>query len=223
MSSRWLLSVALLPLLLASPALGDIVINEIMQNPGAVSDSVGEWFELFNSGTESVDINNWTILDNDLDSHTIENGGPLLIDPGGYLVLGRNADPTSNGGVLVDYQYDLISLANAADELVLRDPLLVEQDRVEWDDGMTFPDPVGASMELVDPSLDNGNGLNWEESLVPFGLGDFGTPGSVNSVPEPDSTVLVVASLLTIGLLRCLLSRSILTGNLKPQLLGFHR
>jgi hypothetical protein len=57
-------------------------------------------------------------------------------------------------------------------------------------------------MELVDPSL--GNGLNWEESLVPFGLGDFGTPGSVNSVPEPDSTVLVVASLLIIGLLRLL-------------------
>ena len=44
---------------------GDVVINEIMQNPSAVSDANGEWFELYNNTNGSIDINGWTISDND--------------------------------------------------------------------------------------------------------------------------------------------------------------
>ena len=54
----------------ASP--GDVVINEIMQNPSAVSDSAGEWFELFNPTGSAIDINGWTIQDNDFDSHVMK-------------------------------------------------------------------------------------------------------------------------------------------------------
>ena len=75
-----------------------LVITEVMQNPTAVSDGNGEWFELYNPGTVSVDINGWVISDNGSDSHTIDNGGPLIIEAGGYLVLGNNADMTTNGG-----------------------------------------------------------------------------------------------------------------------------
>ena len=53
---------------------GTIVINEIMQNPLAVADASGEWFEVYNAAPTPIDINGWTIRDNDIDSHVISNG-----------------------------------------------------------------------------------------------------------------------------------------------------
>jgi predicted extracellular nuclease len=164
----------------ANDCLPQLVINEIMQNPSAVSDSNGEWFELYNPGGEPVDINGWTLLDNDFDLHVISNGGPLLVPAGGYLVLGRNADSGANGGVAVDYQYADFFLANGGDEVVLLDTFGIEIDRVEWDGGPVFPDPTGASMSLLGTSLDNNDGSNWCTSTPAFGAGDLGTPGSVN-------------------------------------------
>jgi predicted extracellular nuclease len=161
-----------------------VMINEIMQNPSAVFDSNGEWFEVHNPTAGPVDINGWTIRDNDFDSHVISNGGPLSIPAGGFLVLGNNGDSATNGGVAVDYAYGGgFFLANGSDELVLLDGSLVEIDRVEWDNGATFPDPNGASMSLIDPTLDNNVGTNWCAASTPFGDGDLGTPGVVNVCP----------------------------------------
>jgi len=185
----WLLAVigvacVLRPLLASAASPGDVVINEIMQNPSAVSDGAGEWFELFNATAGDIDIDGWTIQDNDLDVHVIANGGPLVIPAGGYLVLGNNGDSGTNGGVGVDYAYGTsFFLANGADELVLLDDTMVEIDRVEWDGGPSFPDPTGASMALADPALDNNVGANWCEASTPFGAGDLGTPGAGNDCP----------------------------------------
>ncbi|MEP4195853.1 MAG: ExeM/NucH family extracellular endonuclease [Aliishimia sp.] len=158
-----------------------LVINEIMQNPSAVLDSSGEWFELYNPGATDIDINGWTVADNDNDSHVIDNGGPLIVSAGGYIVLGINADSATNGGVNVDYEYSGISLTNGADELVLFNADTTEVDRVEWDGGPLFPDPSGASMSLDDSDSDNNNGSNWSTASDTFGDGDFGTPGSINN------------------------------------------
>jgi len=157
-----------------------IVINEIIQNPAAVSDNNGEWFELFNDTPDPVNVNGWTIKDNGSNNHVIGNGGPLEIPAGGFLVLGRDANPASNGGVAVDYQYSNMFLGNSSDALILLDTSLTEIDRVEWDNGATFPDPTGVSMALKAPSLDNNVGANWCESQTPYGDGDLGTPGAVN-------------------------------------------
>jgi predicted extracellular nuclease len=157
-----------------------VIINEIIQNPSAVSDNNGEWFELYNATPDPVDINGWTIKDNGSNNHVIANGGPLEIPAGSYLVLGRNDNPGSNGGVAVDYQYSNVFLGNGSDALILLNTGDVEVDRVEWDNGATFPDPNGASMALKFPSLDNNAGVNWCESQTPFGDGDLGTPGAAN-------------------------------------------
>jgi len=168
---------------------GDVIINEIMQNPSAVSDSAGEWIELFNRTGSSIDINGWTIVDNDIDSHVIDNGGPLMIPAGGFLVLGTNADMATNGGVWVNYSYGSgWYLGNSADEVVLLDSSLAEVDRVEYDGGPMFPDPNGASMALNNPASDNNVGANWSTSTTPFGAGDLGTPGAPNdevSISDP--------------------------------------
>jgi predicted extracellular nuclease len=157
-----------------------VVINEIMQNPSAVSDGNGEWFELFNATSEAIDIDGWTLQDNGSNLAVISNGGPLVISAGGFLVLGNNADTGTNGGVAVDYEYSGYFLANGDDEIILLDGLLTEVDRVEWDGGPNFPDPTGASMSLIDTALDNNAGANWCTAASPYGAGDLGTPGQVN-------------------------------------------
>ena len=165
---------------------GDIVITEIMQNPGAVSDSEGEWFELYNNTVSAIDLNGWIIGDTGTDNHLIDNGGPLMIDAGSYLVLGNNADMVTNGGVAVAYAYgNDVTLANGADELVVVSTDLLEIDRVEWDGGPLFPDPNGATMSLLATNLDNNVGSNWCEATTPYGSGDLGTPAAANDCPIP--------------------------------------
>jgi predicted extracellular nuclease len=184
----------------APPAVG-LVINEIMQNPATVADSAGEWFEIYNPNSESVDIEGWTISDNDTDTHVIANGAPLEVPPDGYLVLGNNVEIATNGGVAVDYEYTGIALANGADELVLLDTALSESDRVEWDDGATFPDPNGASMSLGDPSTDNNDGANWCEATTTIPGGDKGTPGAANDpcVAPPPPPIVTIAQIQGAG------------------------
>jgi lamin tail-like protein/flagellar hook capping protein FlgD len=175
-------------LVFSSIVYGQVIISEIMQNPNDVTDASGEWFELYNSGGTTVDINGWTIKDAGTDSHVINNGGPLNITAGGFLVLGRNGDALTNGDVPVDYVYSGITLGNADDELVLLDNSItpVQIDSVAWDGGATFPDPTGASMVyLASPSADNNVGSNWGTATARepnFGMAgaevDFGSPGS---------------------------------------------
>jgi hypothetical protein len=38
-----------------------IVITEIMANPGAVGDDKGEWFEVYNAGTTTVNLKGWKL------------------------------------------------------------------------------------------------------------------------------------------------------------------
>ncbi len=175
------------------PDEGVIIITEIMKNPFAVSDSDGEWFEIFNTSQEILDLNGWIIKDADTNEHIINNGGELLIQPEEYFVLGNNSDFETNGGVEVDYEYSGFTLANGDDEVILCwIEVTVVIDRVDYDDGETFPDPTGASMAL-DPEymnyIDNDIGENWYTSYTPFGDGDFGTPGEANPglfpVPGP--------------------------------------
>jgi len=49
--------------------ISDLLITEIMANPTAASDSQGEWFELFNSSTESVDLSGIVLSDDGSNLH----------------------------------------------------------------------------------------------------------------------------------------------------------
>ena len=180
------LLVAIVPLA-ATPATavdglnpGDLVINEIMQNPAAVSDSNGEWFEVFNTTGSPIDMNGLVIQDDGSNTHTISSS--VMVPAGGFAVLGRNSNSGTNGGVTVDYQYSSFTLANGDDEVLILHGL-TEIDRVNYDGGPSFPDPTGASMALNDLTNDNNDGSNWCTSSTAFGDGDLGTPGATNDCP----------------------------------------
>ena len=177
---------------------GDVVITEIMQNPKTVADTAGEWFEIYNAANRAVDLNGWTIADAGTDRHRIQtpNGEPLWLPAGGYLVLGRNADASTNGGVLIAYRYAGFTLGNTDDEIILLDGAGTEIDRVAYDGGPAFPNPDGASMQLIQPDLDNANGANWRISPDPWpgSVGDRGSPGAANPAIPPTSTATSTAT-----------------------------
>ncbi len=167
-------------MLVAGTANANLVITEIMQNPAAVTDSNGEYFEVYNNDTSDVDMDGYTIADNDSDDFVVS--GTLLVPAGDFVVFGKSANDTTNGGVAVDYEFgSAMALANGGDEIVIFDADSVEVDRVEWDGGPLFPDPNGASMSLGCHLADNNDAANWFESiLTTYGAGDFGTPGAAN-------------------------------------------
>jgi len=160
---------------------GDIIITEIMQNPSAVADSAGEYFEIYNTTGAPIDMQGWIIKDETSASemHTISS---LVVPANGYVVLGLNSDSGTNGGVPVDYQYDTVSLGNGTDGIII-ECSGTTIDEVIWDNGATFPDPAGASMELSTTAMnatDNNDGANWGTATSAFGDGDLGTPGAAN-------------------------------------------
>ncbi len=155
---------------------GSIVITEIMPNPAVSSDTYGEWFEIYNADTTAIEISAWQIADNDGEFHQIDPGiDYFAIQPGEYMVFGRSADTSLNGGVDLDYEYSGFNLANTGDEIILLNARGTEVDRVEYD--YNYPFDSGYSAWLSDPALDNNNVNNWRQATRQFGAGDYGTPG----------------------------------------------
>lgn len=160
----------------AALAPGDLVITEVMQNPNAVLDASGEWFEVYNATANAIDLNGLEFKDDGTNSFIV--AGSVVVPAGGFAVLGLNGDTGTNGGVTIDYVYPSAwSLGNADDEVVILDGA-TEIDRVNYDGGPVWPDPTGASMYLTDLNADNSLGANWATSTAPYGAGDLGTPGS---------------------------------------------
>lgn len=175
------IAMLLLVLLTAKAAWGAVVINEVMPNPKVVSDENGEYFELYNTADESMNINGWVIKDYGSNTHTINNGGELTIPTEGYLLLCRNKDINVNGGLKCDYQYSNFILGNSNDAIIILDDAGTEQDKVQYTTATDFHFGDGASMELKNPSLDNNVADSWKQATSTYGLGDKGTPGKVNN------------------------------------------
>jgi len=160
---------------------GPVVINELMINPAAVSDAAGEYVELYNSGSAPVDVQGWTLRDDDTNAYTIPGGAAVAIQPGGFLVIAAQSDPGLNGGFIPDLVWTNFNLANSGDEVVLVDGSSVEQDRLVYT-GSPFTDSVGESVERVSPQLPTSDHLSWAAARSSFGLGDRGTPGALNTL-----------------------------------------
>ncbi|CAI8328495.1 MAG: Cardiolipin synthase B [Euryarchaeota archaeon UBA443] len=87
----------------SQPCGGSICINEVMPNPNGYDDAAwpnGEWLELHNSGTTSVDIRNWyfsnkaskilTLNSASIVGYDAANASTYTIAPGDYMIIARN-------------------------------------------------------------------------------------------------------------------------------------
>ncbi len=173
-------------------AAGGLVITELMANPDAVLDGVGEWLEVYNASGAPVDLAGITVTDG---THTdvIDNDGkPLPLAVGAYAIFAANADPAVNGGLQPDWAWQTLALSNGG-ATVTMSFLGVTIDAVPYDSGNGgWPGvPKGGSLQLSSDHIDatdNDNGVHWCASTEPYGSGDIkdaGTPGKANAVCTP--------------------------------------
>ena len=174
-------------------AVAGLMLSEIMVNPLAVGDAVGEWIELYNPLTVTVNLGGWGLADLGGEQYRIQSNLP--IGPGAYLVLGRSADPAANGNAPVAQVYSGLTLANTGDELLLLAPNGAVVDQVLWGDAAGLTAPNGASLErstMTTPA-------QWRPAAAPWpgSAGDKGSPGAANSPPatvEPTPTPVTAAT-----------------------------
>ncbi len=157
----------------------EVVINEIMYRPGVAPPEADEEFvELYNpSPTESVDLSGWR-----LDGVALSIPAGTVILPQGYVVFVKNDAQfrARHGGTqFVAAQYNG-SLSDTGEALVLRNPFGGVVSSVIYDAAPPWPveaDAGGASLELIDPSLNTARVVNWAASTA-----TNGTPGAPNTV-----------------------------------------
>ena len=159
---------------------GDVIVSEYMNNPAVVPDSSGEWLELCNTTATTLNLLGFVIRDQGADSFTLPS---LTIPTRGRLVLAVNGNSSQNGGVVADFVWPsgAFFIANGSDEIEVVDATGQVLDSVVYDNGLTFPDPTGDSVERVDLKA-LPYGPNFAEATTSFGAGDNGTPGYTNSV-----------------------------------------
>jgi hypothetical protein len=162
---------------------GELLITEIMFNPSALSDTEGEWFEIYNNSDRVVNLKNLILGRDDANRHIITDSIDLL--PGGYFVFER-ADLSTDAVNSYLYGSDIL-LSNTGAVLALYNEG-TETDPGELIfsvnyGGADFPDGTGASISL-NPIIINASdavqGTSWCTSTTVYNTGDFGTPGLIN-------------------------------------------
>ena len=163
-----------------------IRLSEIMVDPAAVGDAIGEFIELANIDTAAVSLRGWRLIDGGGHSHTI--AADLHIDAGAYVVLTRGDTVSLAGYVPSHYQYTGLQLGNVAGSLALwppdADPSDPPLDQVVWGNGTAFVVLAGASLERVDLAT-----ATWVTAAHPWTAAhnDKGSPGvayGVNPLPS---------------------------------------
>ncbi len=164
---------------------GELLITEIMYNPSALSDSDGEWFEIYNNSDHNINLQNLILGRDDANRHTITESIELL--PGAFHAVMRNVLALN---ITNSYLYGSdISLSNTGALLS------IFNEGTETNPGAlifsinygeaNFPDAPGVSISL-NPDLYNVTvallGTSWCLATSIYGTGDAGTPGAINDI-----------------------------------------
>jgi hypothetical protein len=158
-----------------------LIISEIMIEPSKVEDYRGEWFEIYNSSDNQLNLNGIQFLSKEGQSFTITED--ILVAAKSYAVLSTRSNVKVNGGIEnVVFQYNINEFNLVFNDFIeIRDAAGII-DRVEFIAGRTHPQVKGRSLVLR--TLDtNKNDLpeEWCVANTLYGLGDMGTPGKENS------------------------------------------
>lgn len=158
---------------------GELLITEIMFDPSSLSDTDGEWIEIYNNSDHPVNLQNLVLERDDTNSHTIADD--IELAPGEYFVLARKDTAADIPNM---YVYgSAISLPNTGAVLSLYNadsgPLIFSVDYGE----AGFPSGSGTSISL-NPEMLNAveavSGTSWCTSYSIYNTGDLGTPGGMN-------------------------------------------
>ena len=172
-----------------APAVGDLVIHEVMIDPVAVSDAEGEWVEIYNRGGSPVDLLDHRLADDNKDDSVITEtySGSLIVEPGEFVLICALDDYFDNGGVdchgVIHYETwgGGFALSNTGDEIILLTPNGGVLDAVEYGENFSV---AGAAMGLDNDWVThtgNDKESHWCEQDSRMSFGDEGTPGRSNN------------------------------------------
>ena len=106
------------------PAMGSLVITEVMPHPALNNSGPAEWFEITNTGATAFDLNGLG-LDRAADTRKpdVINGSKCIsLAPMGFALFARGADPTTNGGLpAVDATFGM-SMVDSGGNVQVVDP-----------------------------------------------------------------------------------------------------
>ncbi|MEJ2615841.1 MAG: lamin tail domain-containing protein [Ignavibacteriaceae bacterium] len=150
-----------------------VVINEVMSSNDTTiydeDDDASDWIELYNSGSDSVNLKGCYLSD---DSLNIEKWqfGDARIEPGKYLIIFASDKDT-----FINYWHTNFKISASGEEIIFSDSNGVVIDRVDVPASLEA-DGNGSTLELIDAGKDNSVAENWNTSK------EHGTPGRINSV-----------------------------------------
>jgi hypothetical protein len=167
---------------LRPPAAGELVITEVMSNSPGTEDHAKEWFEVYNTTAEAIDLTGVEVLYGGTcqSSTDVVGTGCITIPPAGYAVIAGSADTAANGGVTALATFAGTGLINDNGCVALR----VKSTQVLVDQ-VTYGSSTDGRAFSLDPTklnaVDNDTAANWCVAAIAYGTaGGYGTPGTGN-------------------------------------------
>jgi hypothetical protein len=178
----------------ACPAVGALVITEIMVNPALTTDPAGEWFEITNVSSSTYDLEGLVIADL-AGSDQIDVS--LVLGPGEYALFAYYSTPLR----WYDFAYTGITLNNSGNESVTirtaaeSTPASTTIDTVAFNSSWPFGNGVAMAFSPTPGStsaVDNGTSTNWAAATCSYHMNlsvspyyEKGTPGGENDLVCP--------------------------------------
>ncbi|MBP9085522.1 MAG: lamin tail domain-containing protein [Kofleriaceae bacterium] len=165
-----------------APMPGELVITEVMPSPGAVSDTVGEWVEI--EAKADVDLNGISLdrVGDSTAADVLTAPDCLRLAAGSRAVFAKSSDAAMNGmlpSVVGTFKFSMVagSVASPGDVQILAGNTVI--------DAITWTKSTSGKSLAVDPAAadaaSNDDESNFCNGTVTYGLGDFGTPGAINT------------------------------------------
>jgi hypothetical protein len=156
--------------------LGDLLINEIMYAP--VEDEP-EWIELYNASSDIVNLKNWRISDNNVQTKSFITQSDIYLRPDSFVVIVK--DTLSNNTGFRHIVANFSALNNTTqDAVVIFDASFNTIDSVSY--YPSWGGKSGTSLERIELNSYSTSQENWRSSEDSLGS----TPGQINSIARRD-------------------------------------
>ena len=156
----------------------DIYITEVMHSPNQMSDSDGEWIEIYNDGSSAVDVSNWTVNDKDFDDVVIESGEYLVIAR--EAVDGDDADEDS----FESYWGSDVNVVDGSLSLTAEDTITLSGD--DYSESVSYNSSLGGE---YGKTIERLTLTEWQEGEVDGSPGSGSFSSGESSVVESDGDI----------------------------------
>lgn len=178
----------------------DLIITEYLANPVGISDSDGEYFEIFNSTGHLIDLSGLIVRDDGSNSFTVT---ALTVAAQSFSVF--SSSDGASLGITPNYVYGGgMALTNTDDEIGLYKPNGTAIHQLSYDDGDFFGAGIAHELDLLDRTASpvvvgpaSGTAFIAATGLLP--LGNTGSPGFAGNTTIDSAKVPLPASIWMFG------------------------